>query len=134
MISEQNTTTKTATGPDNLKYEYLQVRASVGNFTKQPMVLTGSDLSWGKWIQSPVDVPGPGMKSFASQGRDMSPSGTEGWATWKIGNAVIRVTFSCPLKGPNDQTIKCTPDNLFKVSCEGTGGDVNTITYSIEPA
>jgi hypothetical protein len=133
MIAETNATPKAET-TDNLKYEYLQVRATVNNFTSHDMIITGSNLSWGKWIQSPVDTPAGDSSIFSSQGRDSSPSGTEGWAAWKIGSAEIKVTFDCPLRGSNKQTITCTPSNAFKVSCAGTGGDVNSIVYKIQKA
>ena len=116
------------------KYEYLQVSATVINFTGEPMIITGSNLDWGKWIQSPVDTPPMGVSTFASQGRDSSPSGTEGWATWKIGKATIRATFSCPFIGHNDQTITCDPSGAYRVSAQGTGGNVNSVVYKIFPA
>jgi hypothetical protein len=131
MITEQNT--QPAAADANVKYEYLQVRATVVNATDQDMKLTGSDLSWGKWINSPVDTPRRGSSRFSSQGRDSSPSGTEGWAEWAVGGAVIRVTFSCPLHGSNSQSITCSPSGRFNVNSRGTGGDVNTIEYTIEP-
>ena len=130
MITEQNTT-PAATDPTP-NYEYLQVQATVNNFTGQAMIITGSDLSWGKWMASPVDVPSLDSISFSSQGRDSSPSGTEGWATWTIGSAVIKVTFSCPYIGSNDQSISCSEGN-YVVSCTGTGGNVNNIIYKIRP-
>jgi hypothetical protein len=129
-----HTTTAEPTSDPNVKYEYLQVRATVSNFTSQAMVVTGSDLSWGKWIKSPVDTPGYDSSTFASQGRDSSPSGTEGWATWKLGDAVIKVTFSSPFSGSNTQSISCTPEGAYKVSCTGTDGHVNTVSYKIQPA
>lgn len=132
MIKEQETLPPAA--DSNAQYEYLQVRAKVVNATDQDMKLTGSDLSWGKWINSPIDTPRRGSSQFSSQGRDSSPSGTEGWAEWAVGGAVIRVTFSCPLHGSNSQSITCSPSGRFTVSSRGTGGDVNTIEYTIEPA
>jgi hypothetical protein len=136
MITDQNAAKQTAepTADNKLFYEYLQVRATVNNFTSSDMILTGSDLSWGKWMQSPVDTPSGDSSTFSSQGRDSSPSGTEGWATWKIADAVIKVTFSCPLNGHNDQSITCTPLGAFKVSSSGTGGDINSVTYKIQKA
>lgn len=113
-------------------YERLQVQGTVSNFTQQPMILKGSDLSWGKWIQSPVDVASFSNNRFASQGRDSSPSGTEGTATWQLGSARIIITFSCPLRGSNTQTIRCEPPGAFNVSCDGTGGDVNSCSFQIK--
>jgi len=132
MSTETQTKSQTDR-PDKLMYEYLQVRATVVNFTDQTMILTGSDLSWGKWIQSPVDVPKEDSITFASQGRDSSPSGTEGWASWKIGSATITVNFSCPLHGSNSQSITCDSP-AFIVSATGTGGDVNTVSYKVKKA
>jgi hypothetical protein len=133
MITDQNAPAATTADP-SLRYEYLQVRATVNNFTVHDMTITGSDLSWGKWMQSPVNTPSGDSSTFSSQGRDSSPSGTEGWATWKIADAVIRVTFSCPLRGSNEQSITCTPAGKFKVSATGTGGDVNSVIYKIQKA
>ncbi len=130
MATETINTTTTLDPQPN--YEYLQVRATVNNFVGEAMVLTGSDLSWGKWIQTPVDVPAYDDKGFASQGRDSSPSGTEGWATWKLGDATIKVTFSSPFSGDNTQSISCTPD-LYKVSSSGTQGHVNNAVFTIKP-
>lgn len=132
MINEQSTTTPA--GDAAVRYEYLQVQATVTNTTDQDMQLLSSDLSWGKWIQSPVSTPHGSWSRFSSQGRDSSPSGTEGTASWKIGEATIQVKFGCPLHGSNFQSISCTPAGLFKVSCEGTGGDVNRVVFTIEPA
>lgn len=130
MITEP--TAATATAAPILRYEYLQVRATVMNFTSVPMEISGSDLSWGKWINSPVNVPAYDESGFASQGRDSSPSGTEGWATWKLGNATVKVTFSCPLHGSNQQSISCSsPD--YVVTASGTGGDVNYLKFTIKP-
>jgi hypothetical protein len=126
--------TTAETNDPNVKMEYLQVRARVINFTGQPMTVTGSDLSWGKWMQSPVSTPAHDSSAFASQGRDSSPSGTEGWATWKLGDATIKVTFSSPFSGSNTQSITCTPQGAYKVSAEGTSGNVNSVTYKIQPA
>lgn len=131
MVTESST--QTAAADAEVKYEYLQVRATVTNATDQDMRLTGSDLSWGKWITSPVDTPRRGSSKFASQGRDSSPSGTEGWAEWVIGGAVIRVTFACPLHGSNSQSITCTPSGRFTVTSRGTGGDVNNVEFKVEP-
>ncbi len=128
MITEP---TATAAAPI-LKYEYLQVRATVMNFTNVPMEVTGSDLSWGKWINSPVNVPAYDESGFASQGRDSSPSGTEGWATWKLGSASVKVTFSCPLHGSNQQSIVCSSTD-YVVTASGTGGDVNYLKFTIKP-
>ncbi|MEP7009581.1 MAG: aegerolysin family protein [Acidobacteriota bacterium] len=130
MITESNTAAPTAA--PILKYEYLQVRATVINFTGQTMEVTGSDLSWGKWINSPGNVPANDESSFGSQGRDSSPSGTEGWATWKIGSATIKVTFSCPLHGSNQQSISCTSTD-YVVNVSGTGGDVNYLKFTVKP-
>jgi hypothetical protein len=44
------------------------------------------------------------------------------------------VTFSTPLHGSNSQSITCSPSDRFQVSSRGTGGDVNTVEYTIEPA
>jgi len=118
----------------NVMYEYLQVRGTVINFTNNDMVITGSDLSWGKWINSPVDTPKMDTTNFGCQGRDSSPSGTTGWASWKIGNAVITINFDCPLHGSNSQSISCSPEGAYKVSCTGTGGDVNVCSFKIMPA
>ena len=106
---------------------------TVNNFTGEEMVLTGSDLSWGKWIQSPVNVPKYDNKGFSSQGRDSSPSGTEGWATWTLGGASVKVTFSSPFSGSNTQTISCS-STKYLVSAKGTDGHVNTVTFTIKPA
>ncbi len=119
---------------DNLQYEYLQVRGTVINFTKDDMILTGSDLSWGKWINSPVDTKSMDTSNFGSQGRDSSPSGTTGSASWKIGNAVITINFDCPLKGSNSQSITCSPKGAYTVSSNGTGGDVNICSFKVMPA
>lgn len=132
MITEQKNQTPAV--DSEARYEYLQVRATVTNATDYNMKLTGSDLSWGKWIHSPVDTPLRGSSQFSSQGRDSSPSGTEGWAEWAINGAVIRVTFACPLHGSNSQSITCSPSGRFNVTCSGTGGDVNTVEYKIETA
>lgn len=70
--------TKNPAPPLGVMYEYLQVQATVINFTNVLMQITGSDLSWGKWMQSPVDVQPENIISFGSQGRDSSPSGTTG--------------------------------------------------------
>jgi hypothetical protein len=125
--------TESPSHAEKVLYEKLQVRAVVINFTSHPMVIKGSDLSWGKWMQSPVDVGPYGTSNFSSQGRDSSPSGTEGWATWSLGGATIHVTFSCPLVGSNGQSITCKPESLFTVGCTGTGGDVNSVVYEIRP-
>lgn len=124
---------KSPTAPPVAMYEYLQVQATVINFTSTPMLITGSDLSWGKWMQSPVDVEPQGSIAFGSQGREDSPSGTTGWAAWKIGTATITVKFDCPLRGSNSQSITCDSAS-FVVSATGTGGDVNRVTFVIKPA
>jgi len=142
MITEQNTADQSAADQHSAelksgvgtRYEYLQVRATVINFTNDPMIITGSNLDWGKWIQSPVDTPAMGISTFASQGRDSSPSGTEGWATWKIGKATLRGTFSCPLIGHNDQDLTCDPPGAYRVSAQGTGGNINSVVFKILPA
>jgi hypothetical protein len=59
------------------------------------------------------------------------PSGTEGWATWKLGSATVRVTFSCPLHGSNDQSITCDSSD-FVVNASGTGGDVNYLKFTVK--
>ncbi len=132
-MSTETTTTANALDPQ-VMMEYLQVQATVINFTDKPMEITGSDLSWGKWIKSPVNVGSYDSSTFASQGRDSSPSGTEGWATWKLGDATIKVTFSSPFVGSNDQSITCTPLGRYKVSATGTSGNVNIVTFTIRPA
>jgi Aegerolysin len=118
--------------PPSAMYEYLQVQATVRNMTGLPMTITGSDLSWGKWMQSPVDVPAGGSITFSSQGRDSSPSGTEGWASWKVGNANVTVDFSCPLHGSNSQSIGSDQASVA-TACNGTGGNVNTCVFYIMP-
>jgi hypothetical protein len=125
--------TTAETNDPSLRYEYLQVQATVINFTDKAMVFTGADLSWGKWMRSPVDTPSYDSSTFSSQGRDSSPSGTEGWATWNLGSAVVRVTFSSPYIGSNTQAITCT-SGAYNVSAEGTGGNVNTVVFKIYPA
>lgn len=133
-MSTEPITSATATLHDpQPNYEYLKVEATVNNFTGEEMVLTGSDLSWGKWIQSPVNVPKYDNKGFSSQGRDSSPSGTEGWATWTLGGASVKVTFSSPFSGSNTQTISCS-STKYLVSAKGTDGHVNTVTFTIKPA
>lgn len=124
----------TVDGKNNVMYEYLQVRGTVINFTNEDMIITGSDLSWGKWINSPVDTPKMDTTSFGSQGRDSSPSGTTGSASWKIGKAVITINFDCPLHGSNSQSISCSPAGAYKVSSTGTGGDVNVCSFKVLPA
>ena len=131
MITEQNAQPPAADA--EVMYEYLQVQATVTNATDQDMRLTGSGLSWGKWIVSPVDTPRRGSSRFASQGRAHSASGTEGWAEWVIGSAVISVTFACPHTGSNDQSILCLPPGLFNVTSSGTRGNVNNVEFKIEP-
>lgn len=132
MIDQQTPSAPAADA--EVKYEYLQVRATVINNTDQDMTILSSNLSWGKWIQAPVSTPHNSSSLFASQGRDSSPSGTEGTASWKIGDATIKVAFACPLHGSNSQSISCTPADRFKVSAAGTGGDVNRAVFSVEPA
>ncbi len=134
MSTAQATTTATAPTVNAPMYEYLQVQATVSNFTDQSMILTGSNLSWGKWMQTPVDVPAQDASNFSSQGRDSSPSGTEGWATWSIGKATITVMFSSPFVGSNTQSITCVPAGAYSVSCNGTGGHVNTCGFKIRRA
>ncbi len=131
MATETINTAKSLDPQPN--YEYLQVQATVNNFTGLEMKLTGSDLSWGKWMKSPINVPAYDQGSFSSQGRDSSPSGTEGWATWTLGTATIKVTFSSPFSGSNTQTITCD-SKQYAVSAKGTDGHVNNVTYTIKPA
>ncbi|HXU46398.1 MAG TPA: aegerolysin family protein [Thermoanaerobaculia bacterium] len=117
-----------------VSYEYLQVRAKMINYTSEEMIITGSDLTWGKWITSPVNVPAKSDRDFASQGRSSSPSGTEGWATWRIGKANIRVSFARPYNGLPDQRITCEPAIAYRVTSSGTQGDVNHVTFTVSPA
>jgi hypothetical protein len=109
----------------------LQVRATVYNLTGQDMILADSDLSWGKWIQSPGNVPSCNPSSFSAQGASLTPSGTEGKASWKLGDAIIRVTFNTPAAGDNTQSIECSPANQYKVRSWGTQGKVNEVAYTI---
>ena len=133
MIEEQ--TTSAPAEDVTVQYEYLQVQATVINNTNQDMTILSSNLTWGKWIQVPVSTPHGTWSRFASQGRASSASGTEGTASWKIGDAVIGVTFGSPLYGgSNPASISCTPPGRFKVSAAGTGGDVNRAVFSVEPA
>jgi hypothetical protein len=132
MSTEPIAAATTASHDPQPNYEFLQVRATVINFTDQEMVLTGYDLSWGKWIQPPANVPAHDLIPFGSQGRDSSPSGTEGWANWRIGGADIKVTFGCPFVSGNFQTISCNPP-LFDVAVTGTGSDINYVFYKIKP-
>jgi len=116
-----------------VRYEYLQVQATVVNFTDTPMIIKKSDLSWGKWMQSPVDTPADNISNFSCQGRDSSPSGTEGYAIWRIGSAEIRADFSSPFIGSNTQSISCN-SAAYKVTCTGTDGHVNQCTFMIRKA
>ncbi|MEO5644944.1 MAG: aegerolysin family protein [Bacteroidia bacterium] len=134
MSDKKTASAATAEHAGAPQYEYLQVRATVINFTDQSMILTGSDLTWGKWINSPVDTPSMDTTTFGSQGRDSSPSGTTGWATWTVGGATITVNFDCPLHGSNSQSITCSPATAYKVASSGTGGDVNSCTFKVMPA
>lgn len=126
--AQARATTPHVTAP---MYEYPQVHATVGNFTDQPMILTGTNLSMGKWIRTPVDVPAQVASSFRSQGGDSSRSGTEGWVSWSIGHATITVNFSSPFGGHGTQSITCSPANAYAVSSMGTDGHVNTCTFKI---
>lgn len=127
---------KNSTPPDlgAPRYEYLQVQAEVTNFTSVPMTMKGAGLSWGKWMQEPANVEGGSSMRFGSQGRASAASGTEGWVSWQMGNAVITVSFDCPLHGKNSQSITCSPKGIYDVTATGTGGDVNKVTYEIKPA
>lgn len=118
----------------DLKNTDLQAKATVYNLVKEEMTLAGSHLDWGKWIESPTDVPAFSAKSFAAQGASLTPSGTEGWVSWKFHDAVIKVTFNVPAAGNNTHTIECTPANRYKVRCWGTQGKVDEIAYTITPA
>ncbi len=117
--------------------EYLIVDAIVCNRTSWPMRLTGSNLSWGKWVQTPIDVPPNKDGKFVAQGRDSSPSGTTGWAEWVLeghpsGMAPkIRVTFDNPAVGPDKVSITCEPRDLVHVQAVQTRGNHNYVTYTI---
>ena len=114
--------------------ESLQVRGIIINSADTVMIMTGSDLSWGQWIHSPVNVNDKSSSTFACQDRAASPSGTEGWATWKIGDAKIKITFDASYRGSNSQSITCSPKGAYKVTCSDRAGSLNKCTFRVMPA
>jgi len=92
----------------------------VHNHTNYRMILTGSNLSWGKWGQSPVDVPSHSHINFDSMGRENSPSGTEGWATWQLEDQPITITvrWDDPYIGSNNFGMESNPPHAVPMSME----------------
>ena len=95
----------------------LQVRGIVINSADTDMIITGADLSQGKWIHSPGDANAQSSSTLTCLDRNSSPSCTEGWATWKIGEAIIKITFDSSSHDTNNQSITCSPKGAYKVSC-----------------
>ncbi len=119
-------------------YEYLQCHATIVNNTGFRLTLNSIDPGmWGKWMQSPTDVPAYSTGHFAAQGRSMSPSGTEGKITYTLvgsdPGAIITLTFSVPLSGRDRYSITCSPQGAFKVSQQNNGPkeNVGRVTYTI---
>lgn len=121
-----------------VEYEYLQCHATVVNNTDYRLNLIEIDPNmWGKWIQSPTDVPAGSKGEFSSQGRSDSPSGTEAWLKYTLRGsdpgAIIELSFSVPFTGKNNYSIKCTPKGAVKVREEdnGSSGSKGIVTYTI---
>ena len=120
---------------ENLKYEYLIVDATVVNRTNWCMMITGSNLSWGKWDTSPVNVMPQKEMKFLCRGRSDSPSGTEGWATWVLEghpkSPEIKITFDNPAVGSDKVSITCDPKDVVAISANQSKGKHNCVTYII---
>ena len=119
-------------------YEYLQCKATIENKTNYRLSLNSVDPGmWGKWIQSPTDIPPHGTGHFAAQGRSSSPSGTAGKITYTLvgtdPGAIVTLTFNVPLTGDDGYSISCSPQGAFRVSQTNNGPkqNVGVVTYSI---
>jgi len=108
---------------------------AVQNRTNWEMKLIGSNLSWGKWVTTPVDVSAGSTMHFEAEGREASPSGTEGWASWQlIGNpsaAKITVNFNVPYIGSDTASISCDPSGVVATSYDQSHGDADSINYYV---
>jgi hypothetical protein len=111
-----------------------KIIANVHNNTDWAMRLTGSNLEWGKFVTSPIDVAAHSVGNFYAEGRQDSPSGTMGWATWMLeGNngIVVRVDFDNPYSGSDSVSIATTPVGAVPTSVTQTGGDSDYVDYYI---
>ena len=117
---------KTASELEGLQYEYLEVLALVENRTSWEMTLNAAHVEWGKFDEgkSPVNVPANGKMEFSARGRDSSPSGTNGYATWTLkdhpaGKVTVKAAFSNPAAGFCKAGITCEPAGAVSVKVEG---------------
>lgn len=117
---------KTEFNLSGLKYEFLEVLAVVENKTSWEMTLVTGHVEWGKFDEgkSPVNVPANGKMEFSARGRDSSPSGTSGYATWTLkghpaGNVTVKATFDNPAFGSCKASITCEPAGAVSVRVEG---------------
>src|SRR4051812_46962572 len=68
-------------------YEYLQFHCTIFNTYSDALNVQSSNLSWGKWMISPGQIPGKALKkAFAAQGRADSASGDTGEVVYLVGN------------------------------------------------
>src|SRR3954447_14261476 len=108
------------TNPHSVRGEEQHAHLEIHNHTNNLMRLQGADLSWGKWGSStPVDVQPHSHIDFDSMGRENSPSGTEGWASWKLEgwytDTTITVRWNDPYTGSNDSSIDCQPPGAVEL-------------------
>lgn len=138
-MSDENQSVDSTTEP--LGAEYLQCHATVVNNTKHRLSMIKLDPGmWGKWMQSPTDVPANSQGGFSAQGRSHSPSGTECTVTFQLVGAdpggLIELHFNVPYAGKTQYNITCTPVGAFKVSLKHNplSSNVGKVTYTINPA
>jgi hypothetical protein len=118
--------------------EGQHIHITVHNHTDDLMRLTGSNLSWGKWGQSPVDIEPHSHIQFDSMGRENSPSGTTGWATWHVEGysrePIITVSWDDPYTGSNSGNIVSNPANTIPISgyVPSSGSDIQA-SFTVGP-
>ncbi|ONI79919.1 hypothetical protein ALI144C_24635 [Actinosynnema sp. ALI-1.44] len=101
--------------------EAHQFHATINNRTRDKLIpvttdKSKTDLIWGKWMQEPTAIPEKTeQKAFASQGRQGSPSGTEGWVTYyleKHPHVSFKIYFDTPAS--IFKTNKCEPQDVHR--------------------
>jgi hypothetical protein len=119
--------------------ESFQAIISVSNTTPWDMQLQGQHLDWGKWDGSPPQtISAGGSANFKAEGKDFTPTGTQGSVTYTLlstpQNATVTMTFDVPLVGADSVAISCDPPGVANVSVLQSRGDKDQITYNVNPS
>jgi len=113
----------------------LQFHCTINNRCDVPLKVKDTHHDWGRWYptesETPKQVPAnQTVKAFASSGRTSSASGTEGYATYQLGDdssAWIKIYWDVPWAPGASNTVNIeTSDDDIVAAITGLVGSGST--------